>query len=99
MKGVLSCIFMFITMTIKTTRLHTLELIKLPLTISSNRYIHHNGNANRIASGQMTLTRTKLSHGERGDVSNPFPSIIVSSFLYGGSEGNRNPCDQVLMCQ
>ena len=90
---------MLITVTIKTTRLHTLELIKLTLTISSNRYIHHNGNANCIASGQMTLTRTELSHGERGDISNPFPSMKVSSFLYGGSEGNRNPSDQVLLCQ
>ena len=66
---------MCITMTIKKTRLHTLELIKLPLTISSSRHIHHNGNANLTASIQMTLTRTELSHGEQGDVSNPFPSI------------------------
>ena len=86
---------MFITMTIKTTCLHTLELVKFTLTISSNQFIHHNGNANSIASGQMTLIRTKLSHGERGDVSNPFPSIIVSSLLDGGSEGNRNPYSRV----
>ena len=57
-------------------------MINLPLPLSINPYLHHDDNANRIVSCQMTLRRTKLSYGERGDVPNSFPSIKVSSFLH-----------------
>ena len=69
--------FHICNLTINTACFHTLKLIKLPLPLFSNPYDHHNSNANHIVPGQMTLTRTKLSHGERGDVSDPFPSITV----------------------
>ena len=65
-----------------TKAVSKLRMINLPLTLSINPYLHHDDNANRIVSCQMTLTRTKLSHGERGHVPNSFLSIKVSSFLH-----------------